>query len=1053
RSSRSPSPKKHAGSSKAPKSALYPYEEDYLDVFADYYNQERVPRWSLIENDGFDYYDDSFIMPPDTSQFDYTILPELPKWLDESLDKSILSPPLKPTLTLRRKNDALPPVPLDLPLLPFLPAALSAFHFATCTNVWSLSGIYLWCLQLNGWIHKQPLSVKELRKVLMRLIAFHKQDVPIDLISRNVTQIIDAFTDENILVFEPTTEPDDNPKNRHIRFVENGFTSGVLVDLTSCYCVDEDHKLTERRNLALKCYSSQCLINKTIEHENQMRTTNIKELVLGNDWASHWKLAAQDMAIDLSESKRQSFLFDLIKFEQNFILRAECFTDIAGPEFIKLAKLMMGTSSISSMKEFEDKVLLSAKQLLSIHRVSLYEPLLKILVSDGKFIKNLNGMAALYKAWAQEARAPLLAYISAMPMIEDLLSNAALRKWDELIRSHPRMKELQVNGNLLLMSTFNSRYQQLPLQLLDVRKFFDEEDEEYVSLSRAIDAIRHLGNKVNEMKVHSDNVHALRLVEKQLTWKSNIPQPRLNLKSSRRKFFFRGDLIRKGDLKINSHSAHVIVLDNYLLITEKQRTQKMNTYKVTETPVPLDYLIVENREKETNVLSVKPSSTQASANMMNGVNEEVSSYPFKIRYAGRGKGENHTLIAATEKARKRWIAVLIQAKSNLLKRVLSMTPYNFKLVDNSFFSYEPGLRVSKLPIMCLADPILHLARESAQTSGEFLSRPLVNRNVQCSEMFGFVDENFIFLGTSAGVYCSDGKNTWKKIINMNNVAKVTVIPELRIVLVLASKILRYYPLQLLVNIYYEKTDKVTSYQLSNEGILFYEYGCHRGLPMLFVAKKKYAGTTSFKVYVFETDNNGIFSTFTVLERFYIQAECHGISVFNSSVAVYTPKGIEVLDLQKLTPRSVPELPPSDPSSKKLDGYSRKKSVQSTDVIKKMISHASPMGMFKLANNKEFLMVYSECAIFVNKSGKLSRTSTVRFDFRPKSIAFVDNNLFLVCEEVIEVWSISSSANGTNKLVQVIPSKDLHLLDPRTLCFRLANPDNSDLQVVFQMAAK
>lgn len=1057
RTSRSPSPKKYAGTSPPSKPGFYAYEDTSLGGFEDDINQERVPRWSLIENDEDDYYDDSFIMPPAETQFDYTILPELPSLVGDSLHDSIFgslqlseTSPLQHTLTMRRKNDELPPVPLDLPLLPFLPSVLTSLHFVACPNVWSLSNIFQWCLQLKGWMHGETISIKEFRKVLMKLTAFHKQDVPIDLISRNVSRIIDSFTENKLLIFEPDSTSSEKQKSPHFLFNENGSISGVLVDLTSCYCTDEDHKQKGRRDFTVKCYSSQCLINKTIEHELLMRSTNINELVLGLDWASHWKLAAQDMAIDLSESRRQSFLFDLIKFEQNFIQRAECFIDVAGPEFLKLAKLVVGSTSLTSMKEFGDKIMNAAKELLSIHRKSLFEPLLKILVTDGKFIKDISGIAELYIEWAKSAKSPLLSYISAMPMIEDLLRNNALKRWDELIRLNPRIKELQVNGNLLLISTFNSRYQQLPLQLLDVRKYFDEEDEEYVSLTKAVEAIRQLGNKVNEMKVYSDNIHALRLVEKQLTWKSSVFKPRLNLKSSRRKFFYRGDLIRKGDLKINSHSIHVIVLDNYLLITDKQRTQRSNTYKVTETPIPLDYLIVENREKESHGLSVKTSPINTSVNNGDGVEEESSSFPFKIRYAGR-KGESHILIASTEKERKKWFSILMQTKANLLKRVLPSTPYNFELVANAFFSYDHASRMTKLPIFCTADPISILAKK-APASGDS-KRPSVQRNVQCSEMFSFRNENFVFLGTNAGVYCSDGRNTWKKIINMNNVAKVTVISELNIVLVLANRSLRYYPLQLLINIYYEKKDKITSYQLSNEGILFYEFGCHRGLPMVFVAKRKTAAITSFKVYVLELDNVGIFSAFTTLKRFYIQAECHGISVFNSSVAVHTQRGFEVLDLQKLAPRNVPELPTSDSSSKKLDGYSRKKAVQSTDFIKKLVSHATSMGMFKLNNNKEFLMVYSECAIFVNKSGKLSRTSIVHFDFKPKSIAFKDNNLVLVCEEVIEVWSISSSADGTNKLIQVIPSKGLHLLDPQTLCFNLANPENADLQLIFKMVAK
>lgn len=1045
KSSRSPSPQRAAS-----KIGFYPAEENYLEVFDEYYNEERAPRWSLIEHDDLDEFSDPFLRAP-PSHFDYSILPELPTLKTDVDDQQFLQEknanypraPLSP-----KKFDALPPVPLDLPLLPFSPTFLSTHHFVVCENVWSVKKLYNWCLKLSGWIHEQTLAVKDLRKILIKLIGFHRQDIPIDLISRNVTHIISLFDTAGILLFEDSSDAKQKFEQKHFHFNTSADVSGVLVDLTPCYCYDEDHRNFTLNQMSKKCYSSQCHINKLIEHEARMKNTDISELILGADWASHWKLTVQDMAIDMAESKRQSLLFDLIKFEQTFIQRAECFLEVAGPEFLRLSKLAVGTNPAVSMITFEKGLLESAGELSKIHRSALFLPLLQILISDGKFIKDVSGMASLYAEWARLARKPLLKFIQQMPTIEDLLSNEALKKWDEGITLNPRMKELQVNGNLLLMSTFNSRYQQLPLQLLDIRKFFDEEDEEFDQLTKAVDAIRKLGTRVNEMKVHADNVHALRMIEKRLQWKSSIYQPRLNLASSRRKFYYRGDLVRKGDLKINSSAVHLIVLDNYILITDKQRYQRTLTFKVCETPIPIDYLIVENREKEQSGLSGIVNSAQAPPNE---AEDDTSTYPFKIRFAGRGKGESHTLVATSDSERQKWISVLVQAKANAVRRSYPEALYHLKLIDNAFFAYEFGDRVTKLPVLASSDPVNVLAKQKMpNVTGDKL---VVHKQVLCSEMFNFMNGQFHFLGTNSGVYCSDEKNIWKKIVNLNNVVKVTVVADLNVVLVSANKTLRYYPLQLLINIYYEKKEKTVSYQLSNEAILFYEFGWHRGVPSIFVAKRKNLGATNFKVYVMEKDNNGIFSAFTVNKRFYIQAECYGISIFNSSIAVHTLRGFEVLDLNKLSPRTIPELPAPDASAKKVDGYSRKKNMPFPDVVRKAILHVSPLGMFRLSNKLEFLLVYSECAIFVSRSGKLSRSNYLRFAFRPQSVAFLDDNLFLVCEEVVEVWAIDESPSESAKLVQVLPYKDVHMLNAQSLCLRLANPRNPDSQIVLRMTKR
>lgn len=1071
--SRSPSPKKYGSPPRAGFADATFDDEQYFDDLKD----ERTPRWSLLEHEPFEYYEEDTLTPA-TSQFDYSILPDLPKGGESPNRHSMMQSAMSfmrrkddipyATMSLKRRNDELPPVPLDLPLLPFSSSSLVTQHFLACANVWSLHAIFGWCLKLSGWLHDLFISKQEFRKALIKLVVFHKRDIPLDLIGRNVNHIINTLESIGAVsqAESPQVEGGDakNPETGVV-FHFGEEVSGILVELTDCYCHDNDHRESGHSDTTLKCYSSLCQMNKVIEHEVLMKNTSIHDLVLGYDWASHWQLTAEDIHYDLAISKRQSFIFDLIKFEQNFIQRAECFVNVVGPEFINSAKILVG-SSVITLNKFDDDILKPAEELLTIHRASLFEPLLKVLISDGKIIKDVVSIAGLYYAWSKSAKSALLRYMSTVPVVEDLLRTEALKNWDERLRSNPRVKELQVNGNMLLLSTFNSRYQQLPLQLSDIQKTFDLGDPEFIEISKAIDAIKLLGTKVNEMKVHADNIHSLRRVEKHLTWKSNIHQPNIHFSSEQRKFFYRGELTRKGDLKINTNTVFMIVLDNYLLITERSRKERAYTYKVIETPIPVDYLILENREKEGG-LNAKASvltSPSAGNRSPDGEESEPMSYPFKIRYAGRGKYQAFTLFAGSEIERKKWFNALLQARSNLVRKVQPVAPYTLQLVENSFFAYEFANRITKLPICSLNDPIQVLAKGSTTnlTAKKILSdiyspnnprNSLVFSKVQCSEEFTYRKTTFHIIGLATGVYLSDLKNMWKKMVNGSNVTKISVLPSHNVVLLLASKTLRYYPLHLLVDIYYEKKETITSIQISNNPILFYEVGRHRGIATLFVAKKKNAGSTNFKVFALETDNDGIMSTFSIIKRFYIQADCYGISVFNTSVAIHTQRGFEILDLDKLTPRTVPELPPPE-LSKKFDGYNRKANTQgSTDLIRKAIAHAVPMGMFKLTNNKEFVLVYNECAIFVNKTGRLSRTSMVRFDFRPKSISFFDNSLFLVCDEVIEVWSISDQPKGSNKLFQVIPGKDITMTNATSLCFSMANPRVQGLQMVFQMRAK
>ena len=256
----------------------------------------------------------------------------------------------------------------------------------------------------------------------------------------------------------------------------------------------------------------------------------------------------------------------------------------------------------------------------------------------------------------------------------------------------------------------------------------------------------------------------------------------------------------------------------------------------------------------------------------------------------------------------------------------------------------------------------------------------------------------------------------------------------------------------MLDVYTGTRREIVGTSLSKDPVLFFSMALHKNIPMLFFAKKK-LNVTSFKVLIPEIDNNGIFSRFKDDRKFYIEAECFGISIFNSSFALHTDKGFEVMELDKLMPRSVPDLPQIETERKKLDQFSRKTPSTMLETIKKLVtsSNSIPMGMFKLTNNTEFLLVYSEFAIFINKHGKLSRETALIFDFKAHSVHFVDNHLFLVREDIIEVLSISDFAKGANDLVQVITGKGLLLVsDDKDVSFVMANPLVSGLQLLFNL---
>lgn len=145
--------------------------------------------------------------------------------------------------------------------------------------------------------------------------------------------------------------------------------------------------------------------------------------------------------------------------------------------------------------------------------------------------------------------------------------------------------------------------------------------------------------------------------------------------------------------------------------------------------------------------------------------------------------------------------------------------------------------------------------------------------------------------------------------------------------------------------------------------------------------------------------------FREYDEFYIPTECMGLNLFHSSLAVSTLKGFEVLTLDKKQPWSVPDLKQSHVAT-----------------IAARLQGQMPLGMFRLSE-QEFLCVYEECAVYVNKHGDISRSVIMEFVGRAKTAALYGAYVLLFDSEFVE---IRNAQNG--RLRQVISGRDVRCLD-------------------------
>jgi len=141
------------------------------------------------------------------------------------------------------------------------------------------------------------------------------------------------------------------------------------------------------------------------------------------------------------------------------------------------------------------------------------------------------------------------------------------------------------------------------------------------------------------------------------------------------------------------------------------------------------------------------------------------------------------------------------------------------------------------------------------------------------------------------------------------------------------------------------------------------------------------------------------------DEFYIPAECTGMNLFHSSMGVSTARGFEVLTLDKKQNWSIPEL--------------KEAHVQN---IASHIKDQKALGMLRLSE-QEFLLCYSNCAVYVNKHGDVSRSVIMDFVGNAQSAALYGAYLVLFDNDFVE---IRNAQNG--RLKQIIAGREIKCLD-------------------------
>ncbi|KAL8692809.1 MAG: hypothetical protein Q9218_002224, partial [Villophora microphyllina] len=387
-------------------------------------------------------------------------------------------------------------------------------------------------------------------------------------------------------------------------------------------------------------------------------------------------------------------------------------------------------------------------------------------------------------------------------------------------------------------------------------------------------------------------------------------------------------------------------------------------------------------------------------------------FPFRIKHLG--KAEVYTLYASTAQNRQDWCDKIIEAKTRHAASLFKQNaePFRLRVVADTAFAYDAMSGIPK-SIVIHGTPLDRAVREVDDNfAGQPRPNPICRASVNCATNFHQPYGNpMIAVGTDIGVFITNRNNPrgWFRAININKVTQIAVLEEFSLLILIAEKSLIAYHLDSVCPVSATTTPTSANSTHSNNNnssphqhhpgaqqprppqklsgardVSFFATGRMKDRTLVFY-KKREGVSSIFKVLepVYQKSSTsssrsrfapfskkGTTEFFRDFDDFYIPSETYAINLFQNSLAIATAKGVEVMTLDKKVPFSIPDLRAPECTS-----------------IKERIKDQRPLGMFRLSDS-EFLLVFEEVGIYVNKHGDVSRAVVMEFVGKAKQATLV-----------------------------------------------------------------
>jgi hypothetical protein len=463
-------------------------------------------------------------------------------------------------------------IKLGLPQIPdsvitFDAKRLSSRDYERCQELWSLS-------QMSRWVYSLQTGEMEIRytEVVKALVGLFTHFIPTFNRVRAERMAEDVLQSLTSVGFVISTE------DENLQFDSAKIPTGVFPLITGKGCYTDVHNVNDEAALSsLRCYSSKC--SRTIPLKgNMLPNVNLKEPVDSNgDWASYWKISDEQIEeIDKREAKKQYAIHELIMGEESYVRDLTTLLSVFGESLKKLnVPPIMTDQDLFWQHSFG-----SVKTLIDCNSEHLLRAFKYRQQQQGPYIE---GVADVILSWLETAREPYMSYADSYLYTDRRIrrekeSNQGLSSWLERASKDPRAKGVPYSFYFHRAIPRLARY---GLLLRTIQKSTMNSDPEWQLLERCITECDKLTGECNKRLARVEKTMELLDLQEQLQFKSPEVTVNLRIKDTRRKIIRRGDVVRRGEYKLDWIEAHIILLDNFLILSKIRKGLNGTKYYIS----------------------------------------------------------------------------------------------------------------------------------------------------------------------------------------------------------------------------------------------------------------------------------------------------------------------------------------------------------------------------------------------------------------------------------------------------------------------------------------